>query len=47
MKNFLKDNPPIAQEIENRILQNAGVVEKAMMEGEIESKKTKEEKTEE
>ena len=46
-KNFLKDNPPIAQEIENRILQNAGVVEKAMMEGEIESKKTKEEKTEE
>ena len=47
VKNFLKDNPPIAQEIENRILQNAGVVEKAMMEGEIESKKTKEEKTEE
>ena len=43
--NFLKDNPPIAQEIENRILQNAGVVEKAMMEGEVEPK-AKEEKTE-
>ena len=45
VKNFLKDNPPIAQEIENRILQNAGVVEKAMMEGEVEPK-AKEEKTE-
>jgi len=45
VKNFLKDNPPIAQEIENRILQNAGVVEKAMMEGGVEPK-TKEEKTE-
>ena len=45
VKNFLKDNPPIAQEIENRILQNAGVVEKAMMEGEVEPK-VKEEKTE-
>ena len=45
VKNFLKDNPPIAQEIENRILQNAGVVEKAMMEGEVETK-DKEEKSE-
>ena len=46
VKNFLRDNPPIAQEIENRILQNAGIVEKAMMEGEIKPK-VKEEKTEE
>ena len=46
VKNFLRDNLPIAQEIENRILQNAGIVEKAMMEGEIKPK-AKEEKTEE
>ena len=46
VKNFLRDNPPIAQEIENRILENAGVVEKAMMEGEIKPK-AKEEKAEE
>lgn len=35
VKNFLKENPNIANEIENKILQNAGIVEKAMMEGEI------------
>ena len=46
VKNFVRDNPPIAQEIENRILENAGVVEKAMMEGEIKPK-AKEEKAEE
>ena len=46
VKNFLRDNPLIAQEIENRILQNAGIVEKAMMEGDIKPK-VKEEKTEE
>ena len=46
VKNFLNDNPTIAKEIENQILQNAGIVEKAMMEGEIEPKKIKEEKTE-
>ena len=46
LKTFLGDNPPIAQEIENRILENAGVVEKAMMEGEIKPK-AKEEKAEE
>ena len=46
VKNFLRDNPPIAQEIENRILENAGIVEKAMMEGEIKPK-AKEEKAEE
>ena len=31
---FLKENPDIAKEIENKILENAGIVEKAMMEGE-------------
>ena len=46
VKNFLKDNPAVAKEIENRILENAGIVEKAMMEGEIESKDKKEEKRE-
>ena len=35
VKTFLKENPKIAIEIENKILQNAGIVEKAMMEGEI------------
>ena len=34
VKNFLKENPNIAKEIENKILENAGIVEKAMMEGE-------------
>jgi recombination protein RecA len=38
VKNFLNDNPTIAKEIENKILQNAGIVEKAMMEGKVESK---------
>ena len=33
VKNFLKENPTIAREIENQILENAGIVEKAMMEG--------------
>ena len=47
VKNFLRDNPDIAKEIENKILENAGIVEKAMMEGEIESKEPKETKTEE
>ena len=47
VKNFLRDNPDIAKEIENKILENAGIVEKAMMEGEIESKESKEAKTEE
>ena len=31
---FLNENPEIAKEITNKILKNAGVVEKAMMEGE-------------
>ena len=39
VKTFLKENPKIAQEIQNRILQNAGIVEKAMMEGNVSSKK--------
>ena len=38
VKNFLNDNPTIAKEIENQILQNAGIVEKAMMEGKVENK---------
>ena len=33
VKNFLKENYDIAKEIENKILENAGIVEKAMMEG--------------
>ena len=38
VKTFLKENPKIAVEIESKILQNAGIVEKAMMEGEISPK---------
>ena len=38
VKKFLKENIDIAKEIEIRILENAGIVEKAMMEGEISSK---------
>ena len=40
-KSFLNDNPQIAKEIENQILQNAGIVEKAMMEGDVETKAKK------
>ena len=39
VKNYLKENPNIAKEIETRILKNAGIVEKAMMEGEISPEK--------
>tara|TARA_B100000674_G_scaffold101089_1_gene73524 strand:+ start:89 stop:559 length:471 start_codon:yes stop_codon:yes gene_type:complete len=42
VKTFLNDNPTIANEIENQILQNAGIVEKAMMEGKVEKKDEKE-----
>ncbi|MBC8305642.1 MAG: recombinase RecA [Pelagibacterales bacterium] len=35
VKNFLKENLNIAKEIENKILENAGIVEKAMMEGDV------------
>ena len=38
VKSYLKDNPSIAKEIENKILENAGIVEKAMMEGEVDKK---------
>ena len=38
VKNFLRDNPSIAKEVESRILENAGIVEKAMMEGDVEPK---------
>ena len=43
VKNFLNDNPTIAKEIENQILQNAGIVEKAMMEGKVENKENEKE----
>ena len=39
VKTYLKENPNIAKEIETRILKNAGIVEKAMMEGEISPEK--------
>ena len=46
VKTFLNENPDIAREIETKILENAGIVEKAMMEGEthntINEKDTKE-----
>ena len=42
VKNFLKENPNISAEIENRILENAGIVEKAMMEGKVEKKEDNE-----
>ena len=35
----LKENPEIAKEIEQKILENAGIVEKAMMEGNTRSSK--------
>ncbi|PPR41745.1 MAG: Protein RecA [Alphaproteobacteria bacterium MarineAlpha5_Bin12] len=43
VKTFLNENPETAKEITNKILQNAGVVEKAMMEGESKPKSEKEE----
>ena len=43
VKNFLNDNPTIAKEIESQILQNAGIVEKAMMEGKVENKEKEKE----
>jgi len=39
VKTYLKENPNIAKEIETRILENAGIVEKAMMEGKISPQK--------
>jgi len=41
VKTFLKENPKLAKEIENKIFENAGIVQKAMMEGETSSKKDK------
>ena len=41
VKAFLNDNPDVAKEVTNKILQNAGIVEKAMMEGEVETKNKK------
>ena len=38
VKSFLRENQSIAKEIEKKILQNAGIVEKAMMEGKVETK---------
>ena len=45
VKSFLRENPKIALEIETRILQNAGIVEKAMMEGDLTNKEKKSENT--
>ena len=39
VKTYLKENPNIAKQLETRILENAGIVEKAMMEGEISPEK--------
>jgi recombination protein RecA len=47
VKNFLKENPNIAKEIENKILENAGIVEKAMMEGDVTVKENSEELSQE
>ena len=41
VKTFLRENPEIKKEIENNILLNAGIVEKAMMEGEVKNKESK------
>ena len=43
VKTFLRENPVIAKEIENKILENAGIVGKAMMEGETNTKNDKKE----
>jgi recombination protein RecA len=43
VKTFLRENPVIAKEIENKILENAGIVEKAMMEGETNTRNDKKE----
>ena len=40
-KTFLGENKELAEEIKSKILKNAGVVEKAMMEGEIKKSSTK------
>ena len=43
VKTFLKENPDLAKEIETKILENAGIVEKAMMEGETNTQNDKKE----
>ena len=43
VKNFLRENPKLAKEIESKILENAGIVQKAMMEGDVSPKKDKKE----
>ena len=43
VKTFLRENLVIAKEIENKILENAGIVGKAMMEGETNTKNEKKE----
>ena len=43
VKTFLRENPEIKKEIENKILLNAGIVEKAMMEGKVENKEKEKE----
>ena len=44
-KVYMSENPDIAKEITNKILQNAGVVEKVMTEGETKSSKKNDENT--
>ena len=43
VKTFLRENPVIGKEIENKILENAGIVGKAMMEGETKTQNDKKE----
>jgi len=43
VKTFLRENPVISKEIETKILENAGIVGKAMMEGETNTKNDKKE----
>jgi recombination protein RecA len=46
VKTFLKENPKLAKEIESKIFENAGIVQKASMEGDNSSKKDKKEAVE-
>jgi recombination protein RecA len=46
VKTFLKENPKLAKEIESKIFENAGIVQKATMEGDNSSKKDKKEAVE-
>jgi len=43
VKTFLRENPKLAKEIESKIFENAGIVQKAMMEGDVSPQKDKKE----